>query len=778
MIALLIWVVITLMPSFGRAQQSAPPKRVLVLYWYNKDFPGNVSFDRSFQAALQSSPAGTVEYYPEYLESDRFPGENQAIFLRDFLRQKYADRTIDVIVAAGYVTLDFLIRYRDDLFPNTPIIFLVGTRHKAEELAARPGITGIISLNTHRKTLDLTLRLHPGTEQVFIISGTLERDKKLETMAREELQGYESKVQITYLTDFSPNELIAKMRSLPERSIILYLWQQTHNGQNKVLESADVLALIAESAPVPIYGMASWHVGSGIVGGYVNTPEGSATRAAEIALRIANGERAQDIPVENAPTIPMFDWRELRRWGISEAQLPQGSVIRFKELSFWEEYKWRIIGVISLFMVQAGLIAVLLIERSRRKRAREALDDRFRFETLLSNLSADFTDLRPEEVDRKIKEGLERLVEFLGVDRGCFIKFSVEGEKIHHRHSYSVPDKDTAAEISMQEQMPWYTEQLGRGAVLNYSHLPEQLPVEAASEKQQFRDAGLKSHLAVPVLSGGSVVCAITFTTHSFHRIWSEDLIARLRLVGEIFANALMRKGAEEALLESYARIEDLAGRLIVAQEDERKHIARELHDDLNQQVAALSISLGRLERQLPNADESVHQQFNKLEARMIQLSDRIRQLSHELHSSILEHVGLSEALKLHCSEFTDREGISVTLNIQNGIGVIPTDVALCLYRVAQESLRNVAKHSGAKVAEVVLAGNSESLDLRVADYGVGFDPEVISLHRGLGLISLEERIKLLHGSFELRSQPGIGTELRVHLPLRNERVSAVSSAI
>src|SRR5262249_42664392 len=151
------------------------------------------------------------------------------------------------------------------------------------------GVTGIVLYKSHRKTLDLALRLHPDTEQVFIISGTLERDKKLETLAREELQNYESRVKITYLTDLPLNELIVKTKSLPERSIVLYVWQQSQNEHGKVLESADVLALIAKSARVPIYGMSGQNVGSGIIGGYVFTTEGNSTRVAEIVIKIANG---------------------------------------------------------------------------------------------------------------------------------------------------------------------------------------------------------------------------------------------------------------------------------------------------------------------------------------------------------------------------------------------------------------------------------------------------------------------------------------------------------
>jgi hypothetical protein len=329
------WIALLPAPAITRAQQSIAPKRVLVLYWYGKDFPANVRFDRSFQAALQSAPNGPVEYYPEYLESDRFPGEKQSQLLHSYLRRKYADRSIDVVVAPGGPALDFLLKNRKNLFTHTPIVFVMSSYPKAEELAAARGLTGIVTNSTYRKTLDLALRLHPGTEQVFILSGTLERDKRIETMAREELQDFENRLRVTYLTDLAPDELIAKTKGLPARSIVLYVWQQSQNEQGKVLESADVLALIAKSAPVPIYSMSGNNVGRGIVGGYVFTTEVNATRIAEIALRIANGARAQDIPVENAPTIPMFDWRELQRWKISDDRLPPGAIVNFKELTFW-----------------------------------------------------------------------------------------------------------------------------------------------------------------------------------------------------------------------------------------------------------------------------------------------------------------------------------------------------------------------------------------------------------------------------------------------------------
>ena len=211
--------------------------------------------------------------------------------------------------------------------------------------------------------------------------------------AREELFGYENRLQITYLTDLSPDELIAKTASLPKKSVILYVWQHSQNEQGKFVESSDVLSRIARSASAPIYGMSGNNIGRGIVGGYVFTTEGNATRVAEIALRISNGVRAQDIPVENAPTLPMFDWRELQRWKVPDDKFPPGSIVHFKELTFWQSYKWYIIGVLALCALQALLISILLIERARRRRAKAALDERLRFETLVSELSADLMGL-------------------------------------------------------------------------------------------------------------------------------------------------------------------------------------------------------------------------------------------------------------------------------------------------------------------------------------------------------------------------------------------------
>ena len=149
----------------------------------------------------------------------------------------------------------------------------------------------------------------------------------------------------------------------------MYVWQQSVNEQGKLLETYEVLARIAPTASVPIYGMGSGNLGQGLVGGYLQGPDSNGAKMAEIALRILSGTRPQDIAVEGAPTVPKFDWRQLKRWGINENSLPPGSTVSFRQLTLWDQYKWYILGIIAAFLIETLLIGWLLFLRARRRQA-------------------------------------------------------------------------------------------------------------------------------------------------------------------------------------------------------------------------------------------------------------------------------------------------------------------------------------------------------------------------------------------------------------------------
>jgi PAS domain S-box-containing protein len=222
---------------------------------------------------------------------------------------------------------------------------------------------------------------------------------------------------------------------------------------------------------------------------------------------------------------------------------------------------------------------------------------------------------------------------------------------------------------------------------------------------------------------------------------------------------------SQEALKASYRKIQDLAGQLITAQEAERARIALELHDDVNQRLAALAIALSRLRRRLPEAAAELRGELTRLQQRTVDVADAIRQLSHELHPGMLRHAGLVAALRGVCAEFGRGHGIEVTLTTADDGEPGAPDVALFLYRVAQESLRNVARHSGARRAWVTLARTSTGVELTVTDDGCGFDLADGRRRGGLGLLSIDERARLVGATVTIDTGPQRGTTLRVHVP-------------
>lgn len=226
----------------------------------------------------------------------------------------------------------------------------------------------------------------------------------------------------------------------------------------------------------------------------------------------------------------------------------------------------------------------------------------------------------------------------------------------------------------------------------------------------------------------------------------------------------------ENALRASYDRIQDLAGKLITAQEAERSRIAGELHDDVNQQLAGLSIALSNVKRRLQNGgDATVQDELSRLQQRTIDLADVIRNLSHELHPGVLQHVGLAAALNGYCAE-VGRQQIDATFSAVDGLDGIPQDVALCLYRVAQEALRNIAAHAGAHKAQITLRSIEDGVELVIVDDGEGFDLAEVRRLGGLGLISLDERVRLIGGSLTINTEVEHGTEVRVQVPLGGNR--------
>lgn len=236
-----------------------------------------------------------------------------------------------------------------------------------------------------------------------------------------------------------------------------------------------------------------------------------------------------------------------------------------------------------------------------------------------------------------------------------------------------------------------------------------------------------------------------------------------LRIVGMV-AEITERKRAEAALA-------DVSRRLIEAQEQERKRIARELHDDIGQRLALLAVELEQLHQDSSYLPE-IRRRMGELHKLAIEVVTDTQTLSHELHSTKLDYLGPVAAMRGLCHELGEQTRVRIDFKSQDLPSAMPPNISLCLFRVLQEALRNSVKHSGAKHVEVELWGTPNEVHLVVSDRGVGFDSEAARASRGLGLVSMEERLKLLQGTIFIQSEPQRGTTIHARVPLSSKRDS------
>jgi signal transduction histidine kinase len=233
------------------------------------------------------------------------------------------------------------------------------------------------------------------------------------------------------------------------------------------------------------------------------------------------------------------------------------------------------------------------------------------------------------------------------------------------------------------------------------------------------------------------------------------------RLVLETNRDITERKQAEQAL-------DDLAGRLINAQEEERSRIGRELHDHVSQRLGLLAIKIDQLRL---NSTATVASALDDLRQQTSEITDDIHGLSHRLHSSMLDHLGVVPALQRLVKECSQRYAIPIAFTHASLPAPVPSELALCLFRVVEESLANIAKHSRAASARVDLRADDTGVRLTVADDGMGFDPSSVKGRAGLGFVSMRERLRLVHGTIDVHSAPAQGTTINVRVPSKSRTI-------
>ncbi len=574
--------------SAGVAWAQGDHKQVLALYSTRRDAEFSTIGERELPRILDLGLDRNLDYYSEFIDVARFPDPAYQVAVGQFLRLKYRNIRFDLVIALQDAAIEFVNRNRDSLFPDTPAVFL--SNNPAASVG--PNSTGLIHERNLTATLALVEKLQPDVRNVFVVTGGAPSDKSMENDRVPRCVRSSLDSPSTTCRAFRPTSSSGGWPDLPDHSVVYYLLV-TDDGAGNKYHPLEYIDRVSAAANAPTYCWVDSAMDHGIVGGSLYSQTEAIDRIGQLGLRVLRGEVADSIET-SAITLNsnQVDWRQLRRWGIDEARVPAGTIIRFREPTIWDRYQAYILAALALLVVQSGLIAGLLVQRGRRRRAE--------------------VELRRSQVN----------------------------------------------------------------------------------------------------------------------------------------------------LLASHERIHDLGSRLLNAQETERSRVARELHDDIYQQVALLTMDL----ELVGGADrDDVKRMAVEALDRAQGIAKSVHDLSHRLHPAKLRLIGLVAALQALRHELS-QSGITITFTHDSVPAALSPDLTLCLFRVVQEALHNAIKYSQAKEVSVHLAGGPQGLTLSVVDDGVGFDVDAV-WGKGLGLVSMKERLEAIGGSLEIRSHPGASTTVLAMVP-------------
>ena len=697
--------------------QVKPTKRVLIVYELGLSSPSIAVLDQQIRAVLEDS-SFQIELYREYLETTLFPDPKAQKEIREGYIYKYRDRTPDVVITLGPSPIRFLVDSHKSSFKGIPVLFGGLSGAPLKDVTLDSQFTGVWDRVEPTEILEVALRLQPGTKHVVVVGGMDAYDLELEGWFRERLHSYESKLDFTYLTNLPMTQLLERLGKLPPHTIVLLTHIGLDGAGTHFVGASQADPMIVKAANAPVFGVSDVDLGHGEVGGYLDSFTLQGRIIGAMAVRILKGERAQDIPVVKGADIYMFDWQALKRWGLKESALPPGSIVLNRQPTVWESYKAYIVGSISLILAEALLIFGLVWQRGRAQRAEAQLRE-------------------SEERFRRVANTAPVMIWMSGTDRKCsyvnktwldFTGRSLEAELGDDWAGGLHPD-DSA--LSQQT----YTEAFDRRESF-------QLQYQLRRHDGEYRwvlDKGVPRFNPDGTFAGYIGSC-IDITD---------------------------RKLAEEGLAT-------IGRRLIEAQEEERAWIGRELHDDINQRLALLAVELDRWDQHISSNPE-LSDQIRHAQERISEIAKDVQGLSHRLHSSKLEYLGLATAANSFCKEVSEQNKVEVQFNHAGIPRNLAKEVSLCLFRVLQEALQNAVKHSGVKSFAVDLQGTADVIDLTVADVGRGFEEQEAFTRHGLGLISMRERLQLVQGELSVKSKPGEGTTIHARVRLKATEYRAMA---
>jgi PAS domain S-box-containing protein len=352
---------------------SAPKKTVLVLYGDPLSAPADRMTEQGLTVALSSAHGRNLEVFSEYLDLMRFPAAQYGDDIVRYLRARYGTRKPDVLIMLVNTTQQFVLAHRDELFPGVPIVFADVDHREVEGKEMPPNITGLWMAWDYQRTLELAFQLQPKTREVVCVSGTGDEEQAWNKEARKVLERFASQVRTRWLDQLPLQAVLDEVARLPLDSVVLYIPMQS-DGAGQSVSPFEVARQLAEASRVPVYGLSLPQLQQGIIGGALLDFSGIGQKAAALAFRVLDGEKLPVLSPPDPATNPLFiNWRALKKWHVSESRIPKEATVLYRDPSLWEQHPRLILATAAVVGLQSLLIVGLILQRSRRKRAEEAL---------------------------------------------------------------------------------------------------------------------------------------------------------------------------------------------------------------------------------------------------------------------------------------------------------------------------------------------------------------------------------------------------------------------
>jgi signal transduction histidine kinase len=343
------------------------PKRVLLLHSWGPEFGDLYAKDMRLQLGRQLP--GRLELYEEWLVSARFTDRQEDAAFARYLNTLFANHPLDLIITLGAPAANFVQRYHQSLFRSTPELLTDVEERRTSSPSLTPNETVVAISVSFRALVENILRVQPRTSTLAVVIGNSPIEKFWVEQIRDSLEPFRSRLTVTFLNDLPFTEVLKRAATLPAGSAIVYiLLSPDVAGMPQDEDTA--LAQLHAAANAPMFSYTDAYLGKGIVGGPLISGEEQGRKTVSVAARLLSGEPASDIRTSPISVgRPEFDWRELRRWNIRESDLPPGSRILFREPSSWERYRWQLLSMAAVLVLETALIVMLLHERRRRRQA-------------------------------------------------------------------------------------------------------------------------------------------------------------------------------------------------------------------------------------------------------------------------------------------------------------------------------------------------------------------------------------------------------------------------